>query len=141
MNATLKTFGYPQSLIVESDHWAVVLRPVQVTLGSLVLISKSDATRFPELSAEDLKDLGRISGAMESALRQAFGHDKINYLMLMMVDPHVHYHVLPRYGRPVSFQGQDFEDHSWPGPPDLGRHLAVDDETMTAIGAAIRQYL
>ena len=36
-NATMRKFGYPETLIRQWDHWAVLLRPAQVTLGSLVL--------------------------------------------------------------------------------------------------------
>ena len=37
MNVTMQKFGYPDTLIAEYDHWVVLLRPSQVTLGSLVL--------------------------------------------------------------------------------------------------------
>ena len=33
-----------------------------------------------------------------------------NYLMLMMVDPHVHFHVIPRYAAPQRFEDVDFPD-------------------------------
>ena len=36
-NATILKFGYPQNLIHEGRHWAVLVRPAQPTLGSLVL--------------------------------------------------------------------------------------------------------
>ena len=48
-----------------------------------------------------------------------FGFERINYLMLMMVDPDVHFHVLPRYGSARTFAGVTFEDAGWPGPPRL----------------------
>jgi diadenosine tetraphosphate (Ap4A) HIT family hydrolase len=41
---------------------------------------------------------------------------KINYLMLMMVDPHVHFHVLPRYEGDRSHGGIEVVDAGWPGP-------------------------
>lgn len=40
MNATIEKFGYPATLIAEFDHWLVLLRPAQPTLGSLVLAAK-----------------------------------------------------------------------------------------------------
>ena len=49
MNATMQKFGYPGSLVKEHHHWCVLLRPQQVTLGSLVLAAKSDATAFSDL--------------------------------------------------------------------------------------------
>ena len=49
MNATIRKFGYPASLIGETAHWVVLLRPAQVTLGSLIIAAKSDATGFGAL--------------------------------------------------------------------------------------------
>jgi diadenosine tetraphosphate (Ap4A) HIT family hydrolase len=45
--------------------------------------------------------------------------------MLMMVDPNVHFHVIPRYSEPRSWGGIDFPDAGWPGPPrvDLDRAM------------------
>ena len=45
-NETMRKFGYPDTLIREYEHWVVLLRPAQVTLGSLVLAAKSDADRI-----------------------------------------------------------------------------------------------
>jgi len=36
-------------------------------------------------------------GEIESALGSFVQYQKLNYLMLMMVDPQVHFHVIPRY--------------------------------------------
>ena len=39
--------------------------------------------------------------------------------MLMMVDPDVHFHVIPRYAKPKKFGGMEFTDPGWPSAPDL----------------------
>ena len=43
MNPTIVKFGYPASLVHELEHWVILLRPAQVTLGSLVLVLPSGA--------------------------------------------------------------------------------------------------
>ena len=43
---TLLKFNYPNTLLREYQHWAVLLRPKQVTVGSLVLICTEDAGAF-----------------------------------------------------------------------------------------------
>jgi diadenosine tetraphosphate (Ap4A) HIT family hydrolase len=141
MHATLAAFGYPNRLILETDHWALLLRPAQITLGSLVLINKSQATALSSLPHAAFSDLGSVCKALEHALSAAFGYDKINYQMLMMVDPHVHYHIFPRYGREVSFCGKPFTDRAWPGPPDLKQTLDMDDSLAEALAAEIRHHL
>jgi diadenosine tetraphosphate (Ap4A) HIT family hydrolase len=126
VNETIVKFGWPASLIAEFAHWVVLLRPAQPTLGSLVLAAKSDATAFGDLPAEAHAELKTVTGAIEAALRAAVGYQKINYLMLMMVDPHVHFHVLPRYEGERSGGGLTVRDAGWPGQPDLGAAIASD---------------
>ena len=45
---------------------------------------------------------------LESTLRAQLGMDKINYLALMMVDPAVHFHAIPRYASPVAIGGRSW---------------------------------
>ena len=118
-NVTMQKFGYPASLLREFDHWVVLLRPGQVTLGSLVLAAKSDVTAFGALPPEAHAELAIVTKEIEATLKAAIGYERINYLMLMMVDPNVHFHVFPRYQGSRKFEGLDFEDRGWPGPPDL----------------------
>ncbi len=39
--------------------------------------------------------------------------------MLMMHDPEVHFHILPRYAIDQNFEGRIFKDIGWPGMPNL----------------------
>jgi diadenosine tetraphosphate (Ap4A) HIT family hydrolase len=119
MNATFLKFGYPETLLWESPHWAILLRPEQVTLGSLVLIAKGNAESFAALPADAYANLGAATRVLERGLKDFRPFDKINYLMLMMVDPHVHFHVFPRYAETQHLLGETFRDLGWPGPPDL----------------------
>ena len=137
MNETIRTFGYPVTLVREYDHWVVLLRPAQPTLGSLVLAAKSEATAFGELPAEAHAELARITQALETALGAFVGYAKINYLMLMMVDPHVHFHVIPRYDGVREWNGREFVDVGWPKLPDLGHAIALTDDEKTQLSEAI----
>lgn len=128
MNATIKKFGWPATLIAEFTHWVVLLRPAQPTLGSLVLAAKSDATAFGDLPAEAHADLKTVTTTIEAALGEAVDYARINYLMLMMVDPHVHFHVIPRYEGERSAAGVTVADAGWPGQPDLGAAVKLDSE-------------
>ena len=141
MNATLEKFGYPHRVILETAHWAAVLRPAQATLGALVLAHKSRVTAFSDLPQDAFTDLHGVCQSLETALKQAFAYDKINYLMLMMVDPEVHFHVLPRYARTPDFLHQSFEDPGWPGPPDLTLNPELNDSAADQIVTEIRRHL
>ena len=132
-NQTMQRFGYPDTLIKEYAHWAVVLREQQVTLGSLVLCAKSDATAFSDVPAGAFAELHSAVSDIERALAAAFSYDKINYLMLMMVDPHVHFHVVPRYAKTREFGGVSFADAGWPGVPDLGATAQLDQQQFSSL--------
>jgi diadenosine tetraphosphate (Ap4A) HIT family hydrolase len=138
INETLRKFGYPQNLLRDYVHWCVLLRTNQITLGSLVLGAKGDATAFSQLSPQAFSELGTIVGHIESSLRSFRPWDKINYLMLMMVDPNVHFHVIPRYGKSQSFGGLEFPDKGWPAAPDLASPVALAEPMRDELIAAIK---
>jgi diadenosine tetraphosphate (Ap4A) HIT family hydrolase len=139
MNETLKKFGYPETLVREFERWAVVLRPKQVTLGSLVLVCKEPVTALGAVSRNGFSELAEVTRQVEDTLQRTFHYDKINYLLLMMVDPDVHFHVLPRYAEPRRFRDVEFTDASWPGPPDLAAVNATSPETSRAILERLRK--
>ena len=118
-NATFETFGGSRTLVCDYAHWSVQVRPKQVTLGALVILSHSEAVAFSQLPQTAFAELAEVVKDVETVSTQAFANDRINYLMLMMVDPHVHFHVLPRYARPVMFGNAVYPDPGWPGQPDL----------------------
>jgi len=140
MNNTILRFGYPATLIAEYDHWLVLLRPAQPTLGSLVLVAKSDANAFADLEPAAYAELARVSRDIEAALRAAVDHAKLNYLMLMMVDPHVHYHVIPRYEGSRGFEGRAFPDAGWPKLPALGEAVELDAAGIAAVSAWLKGF-
>jgi diadenosine tetraphosphate (Ap4A) HIT family hydrolase len=133
VNQTTRKFGYPMTLIREYDHWVVLLRPAQVTLGSLVLAAKSEATAFGALPAPAHAELARITSEIEATLSAEVQYERINYLMLMMVDPHVHFHVFPRYEGERSFEGVAIVDQGWAGPPDLKSGQSLPEATFRGL--------
>ncbi len=135
---TLKTFGYPQTLVHEYAHWCVLLRPAQVTLGSLVLICKEDATQLADISGAAFAEMKAVTGDIETGLKRFRAWEKINYLALMMVDPHVHFHVIPRYGADQDFAGVTFRDAGWPAVPQLGEALTPEPAVFAELLQAVR---
>ena len=137
MNPTIEKFGYPSTLIREFDHWVVLLRPAQVTLGSLVLAAKSDATAYADLPRDAFTEQAVAIAAIERALSHFTTYERINYLMLMMVDPNVHFHVIPRYSAPRNWQAAEFEDAGWPGPPRLDMAVKLDGNQISTLVAEL----
>ncbi len=136
-HATMTAFGYPHALIAEYEHWTVQLRPQQATLGALVLIAKAEVTAFADLPDAAFAQQAAVVRSIERVLGAAIGYDRINYLMLMMRDPHVHYHVLPRYGEPRTYDGIPCTDPGWPGPPDLSHAAELPADTWDRLRAQL----
>lgn len=140
MNPTIEKFGYPGSLIRDYQHWVVLLRPGQATLGALILAHKSDAQAFSALDPASFAELGPVVRDIEAGLSAFRPYERINYLMLMMVDKEVHFHVLPRYGKTQDFGGFVFEDKGWPGAPDLTVAPVLPDGDSERLVAELRRH-
>jgi len=138
VNETILRFGYPDTLVAEYRHWVVLLRPQQPTLGSLVLAARGDFTCLSDLPAEAFAELHRAVSDIEAALAAAVGYAKLNYLMLMMVDPHVHWHVIPRYEGVREAHGVTVADDGWPKLPQLAEAVALETRQIEALREWLR---
>jgi diadenosine tetraphosphate (Ap4A) HIT family hydrolase len=141
MNQTIEKFGYPGTLLKEYDHWVVLLRPAQATLGALILACKDEANRFSDITPEAFTEMGRAVTDIERGLASLFDYRKLNYLMLMMVDPDVHYHVLPRYESDQTYGQATFTDPGWPGPPNVAHDNEADAVTKAKLIEALKAAL
>ena len=98
----------------------------------------SEATAFADLDAAAFAELRTVIGDIETALAEAVGYTKINYLMLMMVDPHVHFHVLPRYEGERSACGVTVQDAGWPKAPALAQAVELNGAQVDALTTWLR---
>ena len=137
-NATQKKFGHPGTMIAETDHWSVQLRPAQPTLGSLVLVCTEPVKAFGETSPAAFAELQGVIASVERLLGDFVSYQRINYLMLMMVDPDVHFHVIPRYEGIREFAGLSFADKGWPGPAALSEAISLPEQALNDLTALLR---
>jgi diadenosine tetraphosphate (Ap4A) HIT family hydrolase len=120
-------------LIKEFENWVVLFRDKQVTIGSVIIMSKElDKRSLGAISAEAWGEFGKVSAYVEATITKAFGAEKFNYLALMMVDPEVHFHVIPRYSKPVVFNNHTFIDPDWPNATKRVA-MELDQKTLKAI--------
>ena len=99
----------------------------------------SDAVAFGELNAGSYAELATVTNDIETVLLAEIGYDRINYLMLMMVDPHVHFHVIPRYSDDREFDGLLFVDAGWPKTPDLTQAVILDTAQIDQLVLRFKQ--
>lgn len=118
--------------IYETKYWRWSLRPVQVTVGAGILSLKRPAEHFSDITAEESKDLVKIVKVIEKTLSKAFHYQRMNYLMLMMVDYHVHFHAIPRYDSVIDCVGKQWADEAYPKPVAIAG-TPNDEETLSQL--------
>jgi len=122
-----KKFEIDKLKIVSSNSWIWSLRPKQPTLGSSIVSLKRSSHSFSDVTNEEMADLAHLIKQLEKTMMLAFDYDVMNYLMLMMVDKHVHYHVIPRYKQTRQFMGLGWFDKGWPTLPNLSDNQHSDE--------------
>lgn len=103
-----------------------------------MLVCKEPVEAFSDLSPQAFADLATVTRGVERTLSQFVGYARINYLMLMMVDRDVHFHVLPRYEGGRDFEGRSFIDEGWPGPPKLSPAIDLDAAALDSLTERLR---
>ncbi len=132
-------FRVAELLIARTAAWSWSVRPAQATLGAGILSLNRHAARFSDVRADEMAELGELIGLVEGSLKAVFAYDVINHLMLMMVDHHVHFHVIPRYATARRFFGLDWVDSGWPALPALAdRQHADQPDVLAAIRDALQ---
>ncbi|TCI36216.1 hypothetical protein EVJ29_06880 [Exiguobacterium sp. SH4S7] len=114
-------------LIFESDHWKWCLRPSHPVIGSSILFIKRPCSSLSEVTDEEALDLMNMNRIIEKTLKSKMNFTILNYFVLMLVDKHFHFHIIPRFEHPIIFVEQKWIDKDWPNPPKLNAHVLEDD--------------
>ena len=85
-----------------------------------------------------LPNYSLVTRHIEGVLGRTFNYDRINYLMLMMVDPDVHFHVIPRYETQRTFFAQVVHGPWLARSSDLTKLNATNTEQNHRILAALK---
>lgn len=124
-------------VIKEYSHWVVLFREPQVTPGSLIIMDKTVRTKsLGDISADAWAEFGTVTKEVEAWLKQAFGAEKFNSLALMMKDPEVHFHLIPRYSQPVVVGDKKYLDPDWP-LATTRKALDLTEDEQAAIKATL----
>ena len=132
--------------IIQTAKWRVVLDSNQQVLGKAFVTLLEHKTSLSDLDEEDWRDFELLVKRLESAVRQAFLPSHFNWSCLMNIaamngqETHVHWHVHPRYARPVAIANEVFEDMSWYPQKEKIDHI-VGKEVLQAIADSIRKSL
>lgn len=129
-----------------SEHWKIVLHPDQTVPGAVLLTSLRHVPKISELTVAESAEWFLLFGAIEQSLEQLHGAAMINVSCERnwayretnpdpppldgQPNPHVHWHVAPRYRAPVQIGDDTFEDVNF-GNPLLwcGRRISAATRT------------
>ena len=118
----LNNFG---RTITQTKFWKVDINENQEYLGRSFVSLKRHCGSLSELTKDEWLDFSELVRKLESCFKRTFDAKLINWSCLMnnafkekTANPHIHWHVRPRYERDVKFAGLTFKD------PEFGSHYA-----------------
>ncbi len=138
LEAFREKFRVDDLLVYANAHWSWSVRPAQPTLAAGVISLNRYALTLGEVTPEEMQALPDVVSRLEATVRGHFDHRIMNYLALMMVDHHVHWHVIPRYDSPRTFAGREWVDSGWPRFPAIADSQHGDDAVLHEIRRALR---
>jgi diadenosine tetraphosphate (Ap4A) HIT family hydrolase len=130
--------GITRGVIAENDHWNLVLNENQATLGRVFFALKRHETDITRLTPDEVASLWEFVGRGKSALARLWSPDHYNYMFLMNLTPHAHFHIFPRYASGREFAGAVYADSRFGDHYDPAEERPVDDASRAALVAAIR---
>lgn len=125
----------PAYLILETKHWKVYLADNQAYLGRAIVNLKEHKSKLSDLSSEEWADYIEIVKRLEPAYKNAFSAEPLNWGCFMNnafqnnpPNPHVHWHIFPRYKDTQIINGEEFTDKLYGFFYDdaLNRKLSAD---------------
>jgi diadenosine tetraphosphate (Ap4A) HIT family hydrolase len=145
----LRKYNYGD-LIVETESWLVLLAPDQRNLGTCVLALKRDEKSLSGLKRSEWLEFIEIVPNLESALKKAFPVTMFNWGCLLNSgyredppDSHLHWHMIPRYKKPVKLGDHIFKDPCF-GESTMkarGEPFIISEDFKKEIVVRIRKHL
>lgn len=133
---------YTEGLLKEYNHWVLEVSYRQHTLGSYIIFAKRSVEKISELKTEEINELKDVMNEIETNLSKIdiFKPDRFNYLQLGNKYHHLHFHGIPRYNSPRSFNGKEWVDET-PGSVPIWSHEDVGHELVSKLRDAIKPCL
>ncbi|MFO0703192.1 MAG: HIT domain-containing protein [Patescibacteria group bacterium] len=131
---------YSKQLVKDYKYWTLSVHSNQCYLGRCVVWCKrNDALDMADATPDEQKELFIILSELRSALTKAFSPDWFNYGFLGNEMRHLHGHIVPRYSKPVTFKGVDFEDKLYGKHYRSDHAFKIPDEILFAIRDEIKK--
>ncbi len=131
----------PRGVVLKNDFWTLVLNENQATLGRVFFALNRHETDIAALTDAEVLSLWAFVRETQSALSALFAPDHFNYMFLMNLTPHVHFHIFPRYAGSREFAGQTFTDSFYGDHYDPAESRVLDAGAEAKLITALRRAL
>ncbi len=130
-----------RGVVLPNEFWTLVLNENQATLGRVFFALNRHETDIAALTDAEVLSLWAFVRETKAALAALFAPDHFNFMFLMNLTPHVHFHIFPRYASSREFAGQGFLDSRYGDHYDPAESRALDASTEAALIIALRRAL
>ncbi|MBI4037152.1 HIT family protein [Candidatus Daviesbacteria bacterium] len=150
MKECLSCQSYPQdpNFIYQTKYWKIFLHPDQAYLGRCIVTSSRHIGDLADLNLAEWADYYLVIKQLEGSLKKAFRVTLFNWGCLMNnayqekpYNPHVHWHLRPRYNHQANIGGSTFEDLEFGNHYTHDRSQIVTPEVQQLIINKIRENL
>jgi len=123
---------------IETEYWSVSLNEKdQRYLGRSYVSLKRPCSSLSDLTELEIIDFLKVVKKFESIMKETFGATMFNWSCLMNnayqevnAHPQVHWHVRPRYEKPIELFGETFIDeefgHHYNRQPEKNRKISEE---------------
>ncbi|MFH0714189.1 MAG: HIT family protein [Candidatus Diapherotrites archaeon] len=135
------------NLIFQTRYWWFSLANDQYYLGRSFLTAQRHVSSLGKLSKAEWKDFEKLVVRIEKVYAKTFKPALLNWTCMVNgafqkkpYAPHMHWHIRPRYEKPIRFQGLVFKDK------EFGHHYArrtnrkLSKEIQQKIIARLKKY-
>ena len=130
-----------RGVVLQNDFWTLVLNENQATLGRVFFALNRHETDIARLSDAEVLSLWAFVRETKSALAALFAPDHFNFMFLMNLTPHVHFHIFPRYAGSREFHGQTFTDSFYGDHYDPAESRTLDTDAEAELISVLRRAL
>lgn len=138
----------PKNQILTTKNWNVGIGNDQPYLGRAFATLRRHAGQVSKLNSDEWNEFQEIVGKLETAYSEAFGANVLNIECNMNhafktepFNPHVHWHIYPRYKTTPWVAGIAFDDPLFGSHIDENLERLVSDQVVEEIIAKLKEHL
>lgn len=138
----------PQNQILVTKHWTVGVGNNQAYFGRAYATLRTHKGSLGSLDTEEWQEFEEIVKRLEKAYKAVFGAEPLNWGCFMNnayrvepAQPHVHWHIFPRYKIPPVLNGVEYGDELYGEFYDDNAERLVTDDVVKEITRQLSGYL